>query len=334
MRVRDSVDHQRVSAGSATGPWSNVYGIARTLLATGTLLTLLFNAPDSLFRPVGEAAPLTLVFLGRYSFFHLLGGDLLEVGRWVAIAALAVCASGWRPRFTAPVHWYISLSYMIAAQQIDGGDQVTGVLTLLLLPVALLDGRRSHWDPAPDRSLHFLGRLREVAAGSCFTAIRVQVCVIYCVAFVAKLAVAEWTNGTGLYYWFNHPTFGAGELLGGLLQPVLASSLGVTLLTWGVLALEALLAASLVSGKRFRAWMLPAGLAFHFGIIVIHGLFSFFFAMAAALVLYLRPPEEAFSLKGAMESLRRGMSAVRNVWPAAPAEHQPKPVFTPPNEAV
>ena len=35
--------------------------------------------------------------------------------------------------------------------------------------------------------------------------------------------------------------------------------------------------------------MLILGISFHFSIFVIHGLFSFFFAMAAALILYLIP---------------------------------------------
>lgn len=331
MRMRSKTS---AMDGASLGPWTNVYGLARTLLAVGTLLTLLFNDPDSIFRPMGQQTPIDHLVFGKYTLFHLLGGDLLGTGRWVAVAALALCASGWRPRYTAPIHWYVSHSYMLSAQQLDGGDQVTAILTLLLLPIALLDGRRSHWDPAPDAAGQFTGRLKETIATSTFAAIRLQVCVIYAVASVAKLGVAEWSNGTAMYYWFNHPTYGTGGILGGWLRPVLASSVGVTMLTWGVLVFEALLAASLVSGKRFRAWMLPAGLAFHLGIIVIHGLFSFFFAMAAALVLYLRPYDQAFSLKGAIESLRSGWSVVANLWSAAPAERDPQPVLTPPNEAV
>jgi hypothetical protein len=36
--------------------------------------------------------------------------------------------------------------------------------------------------------------------------------------------------------------------------------------------------------------LFPAGVAFHFGIIAVHGLVSFGMAMTAALILYLRTP--------------------------------------------
>lgn len=36
---------------NSINPWTNVYGLARTIIAVSTLLTLLLNRVDILFRP-------------------------------------------------------------------------------------------------------------------------------------------------------------------------------------------------------------------------------------------------------------------------------------------
>jgi hypothetical protein len=60
-------------------------------------------------------------------------------------------------------------------------------------------------------------------------------------------------------------------------------------LTWGVIFFEFLLFLALFINKKYYKYLLAAGLIFHFAIIVIHGLSSFFLAMAAALIFYLAP---------------------------------------------
>jgi hypothetical protein len=52
---------------------------------------------------------------------------------------------------------------------------------------------------------------------------------------------------------------------------------------------------ALFMDKKYRRYLLVLGLCFHLAIAVVHGLVSFFFAMAGALVLYLRAPEHPFS---------------------------------------
>jgi antimicrobial peptide system SdpB family protein len=108
-------------------------------------LTLIFNETGILFRP-GSGMPNYPVcqgvgILGIFCNFN----PYLEVARWISVIILLVVASGWRPRYTALFHWWISFSLQTSAITVDGGDQVTAVLTFLLLPIALTDKRKWHW---------------------------------------------------------------------------------------------------------------------------------------------------------------------------------------------
>ncbi|BCB89606.1 sporulation-delaying protein SdpB family protein [Phytohabitans suffuscus] len=283
-------------------PWSNVYGLARTLLALGTLGTLVFSPVDALFTPAQGIPPAPHCGgIRAASLFCVVGQGHLEVARWVAVAILVVVASGWRPALTAVPHWWVAVSLHASATLLDGGDQVTAVLTLLLLPVALTDRRRWHWQPPVGR--HDYATLAAVVG---MFLIRVQVAGIYLQASVAKLGVAEWRDGTALYYWLNHPMFGAPMWLRGALRPFLSWGPGVATLTWGTLVLEFALAIGLFLPKRRWAPLLVGGLALHGGIALLMGLWSFSLAMFAALVLYLRPWDRPLALPAASTASRGG----------------------------
>ncbi|HST61141.1 MAG TPA: hypothetical protein VLK84_20735 [Longimicrobium sp.] len=305
----------RAAVPVPAAPWTNVYGLARSLLAMGTLLTLLAHDTHELLRPLGTSVSQVIrgVFLARFSLYALLPETYLEAGRWFSIAVLLLVISGWRPRVTGVLHWWVCASYSAAAVLVDGGDQVTAVLTLLLIPVTLTDGRTWHWSPvraaasplSSSSSLDGAGvpggggetaraGVPRLIALSVMLVIRLQVSIIYFQSGVAKLDVPEWANGTALYYWFTHPVYGLSPWRERLFMPLLTSPLGVTLATWGVMAFEVLLFTALVMNRTWWKYLLPLGIAFHFGIIVVHGLVSFFFAMAGALVLYLRPWDEEF----------------------------------------
>lgn len=311
----------RPGARAHEAPWTNVYGLARTLLALGTLSTLASNDPDVLFRPLGtgleEAAE--LVPLVRLSLFSVLAGGRLGLARVVAVFSLLLVASGWRPRLTGILHWWVSFSFAASCVVVDGGDQVTAVLALLLLPVTLTDPRPWHWSPAPAgragagrdagrggppesgagaRRASAGGGVAAAIARSALAVARLQVAVIYLTAAVSKLGVAEWRNGTAVYYWFLHPVFGVSGWRRDLLEPLLGDPLAVTALTWGAVGFEMLLAMALVMEPARRGALLVPGLLFHSAIAAVHGLFSFSLAMCAALVLYLRPAGRALGWPG------------------------------------
>jgi antimicrobial peptide system SdpB family protein len=285
----------RLGAGALAavqaGPWSNVYGMARTLLALGLLATLATSDASDLFRPsAGVASYPYCQGVAGYSLFCVMDPDW---ARPVAIVVLLVAASGWMPRFTALPQWWVTVSFQASATIPDGGDQVAAVMTLLLLPLALTDGRTWHWQRPQDTG----GReVSALVALSALVVIRLQVAGIYLQASMAKLGREEWADGTALYYWLTDPMFGAPGWLTPVLEPVLASAAGVTLLTWGTVALEFALVLGLVAGRAARPYLLMAGITLHAGIAAFMGLGSFALAMVASLVLYLRPPDLPFAL--------------------------------------
>jgi antimicrobial peptide system SdpB family protein len=276
-------------------PWTNVYGSARTLVALGTLLTLLSNSSRTLFYPALRSIseqPTTLVSM---TLFGLLRHHL-ELARFLSICGLLLVASGWRPRFTGVLHWWIAWSFFLNCVPADGGDQVAHVLSLLLLPVTLTDPRRWHWSEAPEiRSLP--GTLLSRVALSAIFMIRIQGAVIYFNSAVGKFAVPEWMNGTALYYWLLDPRIGFATRHHDMLLAVLKPAWSVALLTWVPIVLELALCFTLAmsSNNPLRKPLLLFGFVFHACNILFFGLVSFFFSMAGVLVMMVRPIEQPFA---------------------------------------
>jgi antimicrobial peptide system SdpB family protein len=278
----------------ADSPWTNVYGVARTLVALGMLTTLAFTPTEALFAPVRDHPPAPYCDGGRnLSLFCVVPQP--HLARWLAVAVLLVVASGWRPRLTALPHWWLAFSMQVSMSIPDGGDQVAGNLTLLLLPIALTDRRRWHWSDPEAGETQRREEAGLIAVAGLFL-LRIQVAGIYLHACLGKLGVAEWRDGTAMHYWLNSPMFGAPGWLRWPVQHLLSFGPVVAGLTWGTLALEFTLAIALFLPRRRWPALLVAGLALHAGIAVLMGLWSFSLCMSAALVLYLRPREQTFAI--------------------------------------
>jgi len=270
-----------------------VYGVGRTLLALGTALTLIFTRSSTLFRPAAglPTAPFCSE-VSRLSIFCAMPPGRLELARWISVAILLLVASGWRPRVTGLLHWWISFSLQSSAIGVDGGDQATCILTLLLLPVTLTDPRAWHWKRSQSSIVTTADASKRIIALSALAITRLQVAGIYFHAAVGKFKVPEWVDGTGLYYFLTSPVYGASDWLMPLLRPLLMNGITVSLLTWSVLLTEILLAAGLVIRKERWPVLLTLGIVLHALIGVVLGLISFALAMIGALVLYLRPIEK------------------------------------------
>src|SRR5207302_185206 len=159
-----------------TSPWTNVYGVARTMLALATAATLITSSTETLFRPaLGFPGVPACVGAGRLSFFCLIPRADLALAQAIAAAILLVVASGWRPRLTGVPHWWISYSFAVSATIPDGGDQVTQILALLLVPVTLTDPRGWHWQSAPQTARP----IASLVAWSALFVARLQVAGIY-----------------------------------------------------------------------------------------------------------------------------------------------------------
>ncbi len=294
---------ERARRWAAVGsPWSNVYGLARTLIAGSSALTLIFNSSTTLWRPIAGAAsppPFCAVSQLQKGTLYCLLPAHLEIARWIAVAVLLLVASGWRPRVTALLHWWIAVSFQLTASTLEGGDQAAAVLSLLLVPVALTDPRRWHWDPPPAYIAvpGFRGARRELAtivALSALLMVRIQVSGIYFHAAFGKLQGTEWEDGTAMYYWLSNPVFGATHFWADLLRPVLRSPALLAGITWGTIIVELLLFMGLLATRPARRVLLWLGIGLHLGVLLFMGLFSFSVTMFGALILYLQPTDTPF----------------------------------------
>jgi antimicrobial peptide system SdpB family protein len=269
--------------------WSNKIGVARTVLAMGTLFTLLFNDINLVIQPLGDYANREIhVIFSEYGIFQILKNNLV-LAKLICIVILIITASGWRPRITGLLHAWVAFSVVSAFMVIDGGDQITSVLTLLLIPICLVDDRKWHWSSKKADETNDLQKHAGIIAAISYFFIRLQVAFIYFHAGVGKMDVEEWVNGTAIYYWSNSTIFKMPGWMESWLPTLFENATFMTLSTWGVMAFELLLFLGLAIQNKWRPLLMKAGILFHFGIVLLYGLFSFFFAMTGALILYLGP---------------------------------------------
>jgi antimicrobial peptide system SdpB family protein len=289
-------DRARAFVREGDGPWTNVYGVARSMLALATAATLVFSPMRALFFATTAGAPgVKCEGIRGAGLFCVVPSSRIEWARWIAVAVLLVVASGWRPRVTAIAHAFVGYSFFLNGTLLDGGDTVGALLPFLLLPVALTDDRKWHWSRRAPVAAGPREDGKRLVAAFGLLLVRVQVAGIYLHAGIGKLDVEQWVDGTALYYFLESPTFGAPPWLRPLLSPILRDGTLVTLLTWGVLALEYALGAAILMPRKRAAKLLWIAIAFHLGIALVHGIISFAVAMFAALILYLRPLERPFA---------------------------------------
>lgn len=286
-------------------PWSNVYGLARTLIALSTMATLLVNDTSILWIPAAGIPDAPICGTpGPVPNLFCLDPTQLRLAKWVAIAVLAVAASGWRPRFTGVLHWWVTHSFVSSALLVDGGDQLSSTLTLLLVPLTLSDGRTWHWQAAPTWPKTVRGSLRAGLGAFTLWILRLQVAVVYLNAAASKWGEQEWSDGTALYYWFADPAFGFTPALHAWVGPLMHNPFIVSTMTWGVIAFEFALFGGLFLRDRLpRHILLVMGLTFHAGIAVVHGLPSFVLIMYGALILLFRREDEPFAFGAVAKSI-------------------------------
>lgn len=275
--------------------FTNVYALARSFIALSLLITLLFTA-SYVYFPIeffssGQASNTAIP-----NYFYWIGEEHLSVSIGVACAILLSVIIGYLPQITGILHAWIAYSFFTGALMVEGGDQIGQIIAFLLIPVSLFDKRINHWHKndffkynRPDWLTFF--------CYSCLVVVQIQMAIVYFFAVAGKLNVPEWVDGSAFYYWFNHDPFGAAAPIRAVFSPVVNNPFLTPLITWGVLALEATLFAALFMNKDKKRVMFILGVAFHFMIIVIHGLWSFFFAMLGGLIIYLLPWDKRLKLR-------------------------------------
>lgn len=283
MLERTRIHVERLSERS---PWTNTYGLARTVLALATTFTLAFNSPHVLFgRPAPTPTGQTwCVGIRRISAFCILPTQQLGVARLAFIGVLVAVIVGWRPRLTCVPHWYVSYSVFGAMRLGDGGDRVNAILCLLLVPLALADDRRWHW-LAPAGVGTKPGRT--IRSHLVVNTIRLQVAAIYFGSAAAKLGQEDWSRGEALWHAMRNPIYGGPRWI----SSFLLNQQLMVLSTWMVVVVEFALASGLVVDRRHWSRLLLLGLAFHTAIAITMGLWTFSASMAGALLLFLWPAD-------------------------------------------
>ena len=275
-------------------PWTNCFGLARSLIAIGPLLTVLFTRGSDLVFPFTDATdPTPCHGAGAVLLFCVGGEDFHpEAKRWLAAALFAAVVIGWRPRVTCLPHAYAAFSFFNGISTPEGGDQISSIVALLLIPVCLTDGRRWHWQPTngdPEDPRCAPGGTAAAVAVVGIALIKLQVSWLYLQAGISKLSHEAWDNGSAMYYWIRNVDFGAPNWQRGVVFWITERPIPEAVLTWLPIGIEVSLGISLLLPLRARIPLLCAGFLMHLLIGLLIGLWSFAIIMLGCLIFLLAP---------------------------------------------
>ncbi len=273
--------------------WTNTYGIARSFIALSLFLTLTFSDIYKMISPVGELSEIYSVSrLAKFSIFYLLK-DHLFVAKIICQVILFLVIVGWRPRFTGILHWWVAFSFTTSSFILEGGDQIGEIIALLLIPVTLLDHRKSHWqNKVPfGYKRNLITDTALMLVFGIFILISIQVSYLYFNASTGKFGSEEWANGTAVYYWMDNSIFGPSDSFWKpIFFTITKTAVGVMVLTWGAIVVEIVLCMGiLVSNTKIRRLLLFTGISLHLMFGLAFGLWTFYITMIGALILYLGP---------------------------------------------
>lgn len=201
--------------------------------------------------------------------------DALLVG-WVVLLLAAIALTvGWRTRLAAVVVFIFIVSFERRNPYIfNAGDTLIRIESFLLMlapagaALSLDQRRRTGSFQTAQHRWQWPIRL-----------LQIQVSIIYVSTVIAKLAGDTWQNGTAVLYSLRHD-----DLLFLPTPSWMTSNLLVSnVMTWATLVIE-LAIGLLVWNRRWRPWVLAAGVVLHLSIALTMNIGFFSLAM---FVLYL-----------------------------------------------
>jgi antimicrobial peptide system SdpB family protein len=273
---------------------TNTLGLVRSILAFSSLLVILLNPNDILFH-TGLGVPIipncTGTFLSSINFFCLFSFNLY-IAKTVAVIILCLVISGYYPKVTGILHWWIAVSVNTGLIIVDGGAQVASTLTFLIIPLTLTDNRINHWDFNTKAETGY----NKIITYLTIQILKIQVSIIYFDAAISKLFAPSWTEGTAIFYFINDPITGATGIRQYLLNSFLDVPLLLVLSTYSVIFLELLLALNIFNkNQKTKEIVFKAGIIFHIFIFLTFGIFTFAIAMFSALIILLKPINKNFN---------------------------------------
>jgi antimicrobial peptide system SdpB family protein len=311
MHRLNRITGRLAAAADTFEPRGRAFAAGRSLLALATLSVLVFTPTRGLFVYTPDNPAGARCGGARMIALWCVGGQghtQMTVRLIVSVVVLAAVVAGLSPRWTCVPHWYVTFSLGTTMTLPNGGDSVARIAALLMIPMCLGDDRIWHWR-RPARPLP--PRWRGAAyAGHLF--LRLQVAIIYLSAVVTKLTVGSWRDGSFMYQVLHDPYYGPPAFARPLVGAVLDAPPLVRGLTWGTIAIELAIAASMAGGPRVRRAALVLAIALHGSIIVMLGLASFGLIMIALLTLASvggvaaarRPPAVPVEATGTAEPAR------------------------------
>lgn len=267
-------------------PRGRAAGLARSLLALGTLLTILATPQDQLFfRSTQYPEGVVCSELGRNLSLYCILDPSSWVTNAISILILLAVISGIVPMFTSWLHAWLAWSFAQSAIVVDGGDHVAQALTLLFIIFHFGDRRLTHWNQKPPESrLKLIFAPVRAAAVLLFS---IQGSAIYLHASIAKFGIPEWANATAIWYWLRDPTFAPPSWLFNPLNALLSYAPTAIVITYGVLAFEFLLGIAILLRASARRLLLIPAITLHVGFALAFGLWSFLLSMSSLLIMYL-----------------------------------------------
>jgi antimicrobial peptide system SdpB family protein len=271
-------------------PAGKVAALARSVLALGTFLTIALT-PSSVLFYRSETLPDGIACLGvvaEASLFCVAPPHDSAIAKAVALVVLGLAAAGLFPGVVTWAHAWVAWSLYTTSPGPDGGDHVAGMMSLIFILLYLGDARITHWQtPRSARPRSIILQVIRHTSRPLFCA---QAIILYGQAFIGKLGVQEWLNGTDFWYWIQDGPFVPPEPLNGIYRWMSSTLVGSIAINYGSLVLEATLMMAFLFAVRYKARLWIVAVGFHVAIAVTFGLWSFFCSMAALLTMYLLEP--------------------------------------------
>lgn len=262
--------------------WTNWLGLSRTLMALALSLTLILNSDITLFYSgiQNENFPkFDHLGINIYTWF----GNL-ETSMIVSLILLIPVIIGIYPRYTCIIHWLVTYSFNVTSIATDGGDQVASIITLLLIPICLLDNRKWHWSTTKQDK----GFIAKSIATFTYLILTIQISIIYFFASVGKFKVEEWANGSAIYYWLTQPLFGVTSFYRPIIDLILQNTFLTAFLNWSIIFLELTISLSIFTKSvYYKTKLFIVSIGFHFFILLLLGIASFSLIMTSCLIILL-----------------------------------------------
>lgn len=274
---------------------AHTLGLVRMMFGVVAVAWTLALLPD-LYRVFGEqgVAPRYPRFDFQWSVFEAWPGDRALLIGWVLLLLSAIAMTvGWHSRFAAILVFVLIHSFYRRGVYIfNAGDAIITIVALILAlsccgAALSIDQRRrtgSFWSaqtlaPWPIRLM------------------QVQLSLIYLVSVQGKLTNKSWADGSAAFYTWH--TDGRWALLPAP-EWLSANAILVNVATWGTVLIE-LAIAVLVWNRRWRFWVLAAGVVMHVAVMVS---LNVGFFTPAMFVLYLAfvPADAVQSMPGKLKT--------------------------------